>query len=98
MRARLVAVLTVVACAVAGLAIAPQANASQSRRYAVITFHKNYKNTFRSELTWQVFQVVDGKQTTLVSKSWRAGSGYYRTSTNSCRKNNGWLPDGTYRP
>src|SRR3954447_348598 len=98
MRSRLLALLTVVACAVAGLAVAARADASQSRRYAVITFHKNYQNTLRSHLTWQVFRESGGKRTTLVSKSWRAGSGFSRTSTNSCRKNNGWLPDGTSRP
>ena len=95
---RLLSFVAVVACLLTGLVVTPTADASSSRRYAVITFHKNYKNTFRSQLTWEVFEVSDGKRTTLVSRSWRAGSGFYRTSTNSCRKNNGWLPDGTYRP
>jgi hypothetical protein len=95
---RLLSFVAVVACLLTGLLVTPTADASSSRRYAVITFHKNYKNTFRSELTWQVFEVVGGKRTTLVAKRWRAGSGFYRNSTNSCRKNRGWLPDGTYQP
>ena len=94
---RLLAFVAALACLLTGLVVTPTADAA-TRRYAVITFHKNYQNTFRSRLTWQVFEVVDGKRTTVVSRSWRAGSGYYRTSTNSCRKNRGWLPDGTYQP
>jgi lipoprotein-anchoring transpeptidase ErfK/SrfK len=94
---RLLSLVAALACLLTGLVVTPTADAT-TRRYAVITFHKNYKNTFRSELTWQVFRVTDGKRTTLVSRHWRAGSGFYRTSTNSCRKNRGWLPDGTYRP
>jgi hypothetical protein len=34
----------------------------------------------------------------VVKKSWRAGSGFRRSSTDSCRKNDGWLPNGSYRP
>src|SRR6478736_6395548 len=98
MRSRLTAVLVAGMCALAGLVATPSAQAAGSSRYAVITFHKNYGNTFRSALTWQVFRVSDGKRTTLVSQQWRAGSGYFRDSTNACRKNRGWLPDGTYRP
>jgi hypothetical protein len=87
---------------VAGLAVVPvstpPAGAQDSYRYAVITFHKNYANTFRSTLTWQVFKVTGTKRTSLDSREWRAGSGYFRDSTNSCAKNRGWLPDGGYRP
>ena len=87
---------------VAGLAVvpasAPPAGAQDSYRYAVITFHKNYANTFRSTLTWQVFRVSGRSRTTLVRKQWRAGAGYFRDSTNACAKNRGWLPDGGYRP
>ena len=72
--------------------------ARDTYRYAVITFHKNYRNTFRSTLTWQVFRVSGGGRTTLVRRHWRAGSGYFRDSTNACAKNRGWLPDGRYRP
>ena len=96
MRARLAIALLALAGGL--LVAAPHATAAGSYRYAVITFHKNYANTFRSSLTWQVFRVTDGHRTTVLSKRWRAGSGYTRTSTNSCRKNDGWLPDGRYRP
>lgn len=95
MRTRLLlALLTLVA----GLAVVPAAVAQDSSRYAVITFHKNYSNTHRSTLTWQVFSVSDGKRTTVVRKEWRAGAGYFRGSTDACAKNRGWLPDGSYRP
>lgn len=95
MRTRLVLVLLAL---VAGLTVAPAATAQDSYRYAVITFHKNYRDTFHSTLTWQVFRVSGDQRTSLVHRQWRAGSGYFRDSTNACRLNNGWLPDGTYRP
>lgn len=95
MRARLVLVLLAL---VAGLTVVPAATAADSYRYAVITFHKNYRNTQRSTLTWQVFEVRGDDRTSLVRKQWRAGSGYFRDSTNACAKNRGWLPDGGYRP
>jgi hypothetical protein len=96
MRARLVLVLLALT---GGLLVAPtQASAASTSRYAVITFHKNYKDTLHSRLTWQVVEVRAGKRTTVASDSWRAGSGFTRKSTNSCRKNNGWLPNGRYRP
>jgi hypothetical protein len=77
---------------------APAAQAATGPRYAVITFHKNYRDTHRSTLTWEVFRKVDGKRRTVERREWRAGSGYFRDSTNACRRNNGWLPSGTYRP
>lgn len=95
MRARLLLVLLAL---VAGLTVVPAATAADSYRYAVITFHKNYRNTQRSTLTWQVFEVRGDERTSLVRKQWRAGSGYFRDSTNACAKNRGWLPDGGYRP
>ena len=99
MRPRLL--LTLLAL-VAGLAVVPvstpPAGAQDSYRYAVITFHKNYKNTFRSTLTWQVVKVTGTKRTTVDRREWRAGSGYFRDSTNSCAKNRGWLPNGGYQP
>ena len=77
---------------------APAAQAATGPRYAVITFHKNYRDTHRSTLTWEVFRKVDGKRRTVERREWRAGSGYFRDSTNACRRNNGWLPSGAYRP
>ena len=93
-RARLGAVLVAL---VAALLVAPTASAAVTRE-AVITFHKNYANTFRSTLTWEVFRVDANKRTSVQRLEWRAGAGYFRTSTNPCAKNNGWLPDGTYQP
>ena len=95
MRARLLLVLLAL---VAGLTVVPAATAADSYRYAVITFEKNYRNTQRSTLTWQVFAVHGDERTSLVRKQWRAGAGYFRDSTNACAKNRGWLPDGGYRP
>ncbi len=96
MRARLALALLALAC---GLVVTtPAATAAGGYRYAVITFHKNYADTFRSTLTWQVFRVSDGHRTTVEHRQWRAGSGFSRRSTDSCRRNDGWLPDGRYRP
>ena len=77
---------------------ADAATSSTVRRYAVITFDKNYENTLRSQLVWRVFEVKDGVTTKIVERSWRAGSGFRRTATNSCATNRGWLPNGWYRP
>lgn len=78
-------------------ASAAQRQAGELR--GVITFDKNWDHPQRSRLTWRVFRHHDGGRRTLVEKkSWRAGSGFTRRSTNACRKNDGWLPDGHYRP
>jgi hypothetical protein len=97
MHARLLVALVALAC---GLTVAPVAPASAqgSHRYAVITFRKNHHDAHRSTLVWRVFRVSGGTTTTVVRKSWRAGSGYFWNSTNACAKNRGWLPNGRYRP
>lgn len=87
----------VLASAVAVLSTA-DASAASSHKVGVIVFHKNDANTLRSTLTWRVVRVRGSERTVLRSRSWRAGSGFTRTSTNSCKRNDGWLPDGTYRP
>jgi hypothetical protein len=98
MRTRLLAALTALACGLTVSVASPAAEAATTRR-AVITFHKNEANTFRSRLTWDLYTVAaDGERTRVQHLSWRAGSGYFRDSTNACRKNRGWLPDGRYRP
>ena len=84
--------------ALTGAAASATMSQSTTRRYAVITFEKNYRNTLRSHLRWQVFRVQDGKRTEVVDLRWRAGSGANRHATNACRKNVGWLPSGWYRP
>jgi hypothetical protein len=93
-----VRVLLILVALVVGSAVTTPATASTSHREAVITFHKNYRDTFRSTLTWEVFRVDGDRRTSVQRLSWRAGSGYFRHSTDACRKNNGWLPDGMYRP
>lgn len=65
----------------------------------VITFDRDWDHRRRSRLTWRVFRHHDGGRRTLVeNKSRRAGSGFTRRSTNASRKNDGWQPDGHYRP
>jgi hypothetical protein len=98
MRGRLLTLLVAAACVLGVLVATPPAEAAGSYRYAVITFEKNYHNTFRSTLVWQVYRVSGGTRTTLVHREWRAGSGYFRNATNSCVRNRGWLPNGTYQP
>lgn len=76
--------------------LAPAGTASSETRplRATITFDKNWRDPHRSTLTWEVWR---GRQL-VESRSWRAGSGFTQHSTNACRKNDGWLPDGSYRP
>src|SRR5919112_5035983 len=97
MHARMLIPLVALACGVT-VAPVPPASAQGSHRYAVITFHKNHRNAHRSTLVWRVHRMRDGTTTTVVRKSWRAGSGYFRDSTDACAKNRGWLPNGRYRP
>jgi hypothetical protein len=99
MRARLLVVLLALSGSM--LVVTPTASAGQSaatHRFAVITFNKNYRNVWRSNLTWNVYKVKDGHRTRVEHKEWRAGSGFRKHSTNSCRRNDGWLPNGRYRP
>lgn len=94
-------VLMLLLAMVATVAVVPgpsTASAQETRRFAVITFHKNYANAHRSTLTWQVFRQTGDRRTSIVRKQWRAGAGYFRDSTDACAKNRGWLPDGSYRP
>lgn len=78
--------------------VAPAHAESQPRLRAVITFDKNWKNPHRSELVWRLWRHTGDQRRLVERKSWRAGSGFTKTSTNSCVKNRGWLPDGGYRP
>lgn len=64
----------------------------------VITVDKNWANPQRSRLTWRVYRHHDGTRSLVETRSWRAGSGFTKGSTDACRKNDGWLPDGHYRP
>jgi hypothetical protein len=41
----------------------------------------------------------EGRDRRLVaSRSWRAGAGFTPRSTDACKRNDGWLPNGRYRP
>jgi hypothetical protein len=71
---------------------------SMVTRYGVIVFDKNHRNALRSRLLWRVWKVVDGDRHLVVEKSWRAGSGFGRTTTDPCVLDRGWLPNGWYRP
>jgi hypothetical protein len=64
----------------------------------VITFNKNWANPQRSRLVWRVWRHQDGRRTLVEQDAWRAGSGFTPHSTNACKKNDGWLPNGGYRP
>lgn len=79
-----------------GLASAEETQAETLR--GVITFNKNWQNPQRSRLVWRVYRHQDGKRTLVERDAWRAGSGFTKGSTDACRKNDGWLPNGAYRP
>ena len=96
-RTRPLAALAGLVALVGALLVAPAASATVTQE-AVLTFHKNYANTFRSRLTWELFEVRGGTRSRVQELSWRAGSGYFRNATNACARNRGWLPDGTYAP
>jgi hypothetical protein len=81
----------------AGLAHAEEARSAVQLR-GVITFNKNWSNPQRSRLVWRVWRHQDGRRTLVEQDAWRAGSGFTQQSTNACRRNDGWLPNGSYRP
>ena len=88
--------LTVVMTSV--LVAAPAESASPSWR-GVLVFDKNWNNQFNSRLIWRLYQRQAGGAWKVVqSRSWRAGSGLPgKAGRNSCARNRGWLPNGTYR-
>lgn len=72
--------------------------AAAGRLSAVITFDKRWSNPYRSRLHWRVWRHTGSGRELVEHRSWRAGSGFTKSSTNACRRNDGWLPDGRYRP
>lgn len=80
-----------------GLASAEETQSASQLR-GVITFDKNWQNPQRSRLSWRVYRHLDGKRTLVEHDGWRAGSGFTPHSTDACKKNDGWLPNGGYRP
>lgn len=89
---------------VTALGVAPPAGPARaaaseaSRLRGVITFDKNWTNPQRSRLVWRVYRHHDGRRTLVEQRAWRAGSGFTPRSTNACKRNDGWLPNGGYRP
>lgn len=92
---RLLAGLVVLA---ASLVSAPADSASFPWR-AVITFDKSWASPSNSRVGWELSQLQqDGTWQVVQSRSWRAGSGMLgRAGRNSCARNRGWLPNGSYR-
>lgn len=65
------------------------------RKEGFFVFGKNSKNPSDSRLEWQEWVIYNNRPPRQVlGLRWRAGSG--NGSTNSCAKNAGWLPNGTY--
>lgn len=72
--------------------------ASVQRRRAAIVFDKNPARPFRSRVVWRSWtRAGAGAPWKLVEEvAWRAGSGTGPRGTDSCVRNEGWLPDGDY--
>src|SRR5688572_26373918 len=94
---KLTVVLATLGLLLASLMVAPPAGSATPPWKASITFDKNWNNPSNSKLIWRLSQRVNGKWKVVQTRSWRAGSGMLgRTGRNSCVKNKGWLPNGTY--
>jgi hypothetical protein len=95
---RTMAALTGLLMVLASLLVAAPAQSASSPWRAVITFDKNWDSPSASRLTWQLQQRQgNGSWKVVETQSWRSGSGMLgRSGRNSCTKNKGWLPNGTY--
>jgi len=94
---KLTVVLATLGLLLGSLMLAPPAGSASPPWKASITFDKNPKNPSNSKLIWRLSQRVNGKWKVVQTRSWRAGSGMLgKTGRNSCVKNKGWLPNGTY--
>ena len=95
---RLPSVLAVLVLLAASLLLAAPAQSASPPWRGVLTFDKNWQDPANSRLTWQLLQrQSNGQWKTVQRSSWRSGSGMLgRVGRNSCVKNNGWLPNGTY--
>ncbi|MCW2819960.1 MAG: hypothetical protein JWR42_2747 [Marmoricola sp.] len=80
------------------LVAAPAESAGQPWR-AVMTFQKNQQAPNRSSLTWRLSQrQASGTWKVVETLRWRSGSGIGgRAGRDSCARNQGWLPNGSYR-
>ncbi len=101
MRARAL-VVTLLLGLVTGLGpsalMVPAGSATSPRLTATITFDKNWQDPQDSRLVWGVWRHDGQGRTVVETRSWRAGAGWTPRSTDACRRNLGWLPNGHYRP
>jgi hypothetical protein len=76
-------------------AVSNAAAAEGLRKEGFFVFEKNRKNPSDSRLEWQEWVIYNNRPPRQVlGLRWRAGSG--NRSIDSCAKNAGWLPNGTY--
>ncbi|MFF8928228.1 L,D-transpeptidase family protein [Streptomyces longwoodensis] len=66
-----------------------------TRSYTYLSFKKNSSNPTNSRLSLIYVQQSGDRVHSFTVASWRAGSG--NGSRNSCARNAGWLPNGTYK-
>ena len=78
--------------------VATPAEAVRTSWRGVITFDKNQQHQFDSRVVWRLLKRTGNGPWKLVEKkAWRAGGGLPgRGGQDSCAKNRGWLPNGTY--
>jgi hypothetical protein len=90
--------MAVLALVLSSLVVAAPAQSASASWRAVITFDKNWSNPANSRLSWALSRRVDkGPWKVVERRSWRSGSGMLgKAGKNSCTKNRGWLPNGTY--
>jgi hypothetical protein len=94
---KITAVLATLGLLLASLMLAPPAGSATPPWRASITFDKNPANPSNSKLIWRLSQRTAGTWKVVQTRSWRSGSGMLgKTGRNSCVKNKGWLPNGTY--
>ncbi len=94
---KITVVLATLGLLLASLMLAPPAGSATPPWRASITFDKNSANPSNSRLIWRLSQRTAGKWKVVQTRSWRSGSGMLgKTGRNSCVKNKGWLPNGTY--
>ena len=89
---RWLAVVTAAVLAVVGFGVRP-AHAAVSF-VGHFTFVKNRSDPTNSRLNFVVLRNDPDRPRTVLSASWRAGSG--DGSENACYRDHGWLPNGTY--
>ena len=95
---RLTAVLMTLAVVAASLLLTAPAGSAAPPLRGVITFDKFSHSPSSSRVVWQLQQRQgDGRWKVVETRSWRAGAGMLgRRGRNSCVRNRGWLPNGTY--